>query len=119
MFLQQNSAGWEKDKKKHSKTDNRVKLKGSKCHLLEESTPFSVNILLKYIFAVKKDGKCIYSDLPLILLSMYNNDHQDGGNGLIPPQIQKPFFWRRCRHGAHFGNAVGCRVLAVKARPTR
>lgn len=91
MFLQRNSAGWEKDKKKHSKTDNHVKLKGSKCHLLEESTSFSVNILLKYIFAVKEDVKCIYSDLPLILLSMYNNDHQDGGSGLILPQIQKLF----------------------------
>lgn len=59
--------------------------------------------------------------LLLVLFSMYNNDHQNGDNVLIPPQIQKAFFWGICRYGscAHFGNAVGRRVLTIKAHLSR
>lgn len=59
--------------------------------------------------------------LLLVLFSMYNNDHQNGDNVLIPPQIQKDFFWGICRYGscAHFGNAVGRRVHTIKAHLSR
>lgn len=47
--------------------------------------------------------------------------NQNGDNVLIPPQIQKDFFWGICRYGscAHFGNAVGRRVLTIKAHLSR
>lgn len=99
-----------RNKKKHSKTDNHIKLKSFKSYRLEESTPFSSNILSKYIFAVKEDVKHTYLDSAARFL--YNNDNQD----LIPPQIQKAFFWQRCKYGscAHVGNAVRRRVSQSK-----
>lgn len=57
----------------------------------------------------------------LALLSMYNNDHHDGDNGLIPQQIPiillaEEQIWLLC---TFWECAVGHRVLTVEARLSR